>query len=164
MHCGLIAIRTPQLAHQVLRLYETYSFSFYALVTLVPPALLTALSTSTPNGGALSDSTAAAVILSTFLPILTLYLTGLLTTITLYRLSPLHPLARFPGPLPCKVTGFWMAYKSRTGMQHRYAKALHERYGDVVRIGMCKSTLTKNPGDVGAPCYVLRRRPRARPA
>ena len=87
-------IRTPQLAHQILRLYETYSFSFYALVALVPPALITALSTSSPNG-----VLSLTIIPNPFLPILALYLAGLLTTITLYRLSPLHPLERYPGPL-----------------------------------------------------------------
>ncbi|EJF60792.1 cytochrome P450 [Dichomitus squalens LYAD-421 SS1] len=52
-----------------------------------------------------------------------------------YRLSPLHPLARYPGPLLCKVSALWLAYKSTSGTQHRYVKSLHDRYGDVVRIG-----------------------------
>ncbi|KZP29394.1 high nitrogen upregulated cytochrome P450 monooxygenase 2 [Athelia psychrophila] len=53
-----------------------------------------------------------------------------------YRLSPWHPLARFPGPVACKVSKSVMAWRTYgTGDQHRYIKTLHEAYGDIVRIG-----------------------------
>jgi hypothetical protein len=53
-----------------------------------------------------------------------------------YRLSSFHPLAKFPGPLLAKTSKWWAAYISATaGDQHRCLKRLHDRYGDVVRIG-----------------------------
>jgi hypothetical protein len=53
----------------------------------------------------------------------------------IYRLSPYHPLAKYPGPIPNRVSKWWMAYIISTGKQHTYLKKLHEGYGDIVRIG-----------------------------
>ena len=59
-----------------------------------------------------------------------------LTSFTLaYRLSPFHPLAKYPGPTVAKASKLWGSYHSTTGNVHRYYKSLHERFGDVVRIG-----------------------------
>jgi hypothetical protein len=52
-----------------------------------------------------------------------------------YRLSSFHPLAKFPGPLLAKASKWWGAYHSGIGDQHRCLQRLHDRYGDVVRIG-----------------------------
>ncbi|KAI0265982.1 high nitrogen upregulated cytochrome P450 monooxygenase 2 [Gloeopeniophorella convolvens] len=52
-----------------------------------------------------------------------------------YRLSPWHPLAKHPGPVLARVSKLWSAMISAQGKQHIYYKNLHERYGDVVRIG-----------------------------
>lgn len=53
-----------------------------------------------------------------------------------YRISPFHPLARYPGPLPCKLSKCWMAYLAGSGGKtHVYIDRLHRLYGDVVRIG-----------------------------
>jgi len=61
---------------------------------------------------------------------------GLLSFFTLaYRLSPLHPLAKYPGPVIAKSSQWWMAYLGGKGEIHRYCKDLHDRYGDIVRIG-----------------------------
>ena len=113
--------------HQILRRYETYTFSFYGLAILVPPALIV----SVPFYQGLSP----APTLGSFLQCLALYLTTLVGSILAYRLSPFHPLARYPGPLLGKLSGFWMAYVSTGGRQQHYLKALHDRYGDVIRIG-----------------------------
>ncbi|EGN94651.1 hypothetical protein SERLA73DRAFT_187691 [Serpula lacrymans var. lacrymans S7.3] len=59
----------------------------------------------------------------------------LLSYVLIYRLSPLHPLARFPGPLPNRISKLWMVWVNRKGGQWRHYYALHQRYGDVVRIG-----------------------------
>lgn len=66
---------------------------------------------------------------------LVLFYLTLLTSVVLYRLSPFHPLARYPGPLPCRLTKFWMARIGLNGDQHTYMKELHDLYGDVVRTG-----------------------------
>ncbi|KAL0579555.1 hypothetical protein V5O48_002435 [Marasmius crinis-equi] len=53
----------------------------------------------------------------------------------LYRLSPWHPLARYPGPWICKLTKFRVALEGGKGRLYLYTRDLHEKYGDVVRIG-----------------------------
>ena len=63
------------------------------------------------------------------------YLFVLSVSITLYRISPFHPLAKYPGPLIFKITklaGLWATY---TGNQHRIYKRMHDEYGSVVRLG-----------------------------
>lgn len=57
------------------------------------------------------------------------------TSISLYRLSPFHPLARYPGPAVARVSALWMAYVASRGKRHLYIHQLHEEFGDVVRIG-----------------------------
>ena len=64
-------------------------------------------------------------------------LTALLGSISLYRLSPFHPLAMYPGPTLCKLTKMWTAWISFGGRAHIYYKTLHDRYGPIVRIGEC---------------------------
>jgi hypothetical protein len=63
------------------------------------------------------------------------YWSGLVYFTLAYRLSSFHPLAKYPGPLLAKASKWWAAYLSGTGDQHRCLKRLHDRYGDVVRIG-----------------------------
>ncbi|KAH9035424.1 high nitrogen upregulated cytochrome P450 monooxygenase 2 [Lactarius hengduanensis] len=53
----------------------------------------------------------------------------------LYRLSPFHPLARYPGPAIAKTSKLWAAYHCAKGDLHKLYKSLHDRYGDVVRVG-----------------------------
>ncbi|KAJ3478916.1 hypothetical protein NLI96_g9421 [Meripilus lineatus] len=60
---------------------------------------------------------------------------SLISATVLYRLSPFHPLANYPGPLPCKLSMFWMTWVSKSGKRHIYLKKLHDKYGDIVRIG-----------------------------
>ena len=63
----------------------------------------------------------------------------------LYRLSPLHPLAKYPGPVIAKTSKWWAAYLGGKGAFHRYCKNLHDRYGDIVRVGqLISSILTQN--------------------
>ena len=53
-----------------------------------------------------------------------------------YRLSPFHPLAKYPGPLMAKSSKWWAAYININGDLHRYYRDAHDRYGDVIRIGL----------------------------
>ena len=63
------------------------------------------------------------------------YWSGLVFFTLAYRLSPFHPLAKYPGPVLAKASKWWAAYLSAIGDQHRCYKRLHDRHGDVVRIG-----------------------------
>lgn len=59
----------------------------------------------------------------------------LITSILIYRLSPLHPLAKYPGPFLAKCTQFWNVYHSYTGRTHLNFLRLHKLYGPIVRTG-----------------------------
>lgn len=63
------------------------------------------------------------------------YGTAVTSFTLIYRLSPFHPLAKYPGPAIAKTSKLWAAYLGATGEQHRRHQSLHERYGDVVRVG-----------------------------
>jgi hypothetical protein len=55
--------------------------------------------------------------------------------IATYRLSPFHPLAKYPGPIKNKLSKLTSAVAASTGKQHIYYNKLHKQYGDVVRVG-----------------------------
>ncbi|OSC97576.1 high nitrogen upregulated cytochrome P450 monooxygenase 2 [Trametes coccinea BRFM310] len=111
-------------AHQGLKRLETYSISTHLLLIGVPPVI-----------GVVLLQHDMLLLRAVLLSFSTFFLTLLIST-ALYRLSPYHPLARYPGPIGCKLSKFWMASLAAfTGRQHLYLKRLHERYGDVVRIG-----------------------------
>ena len=60
---------------------------------------------------------------------------SLLTSIACYRLSPWHPLAKYPGPTLAKLSKFWIMYKIWKGQQLDVVTGLHEKYGTHVRLG-----------------------------
>jgi hypothetical protein len=53
----------------------------------------------------------------------------------LYRLSPLHPLSKYPGPMLHKLTSLRTSWVTYQGTAHIHFNSLHEYYGDVVRVG-----------------------------
>ncbi|TEB30428.1 high nitrogen upregulated cytochrome P450 monooxygenase 2 [Coprinellus micaceus] len=63
------------------------------------------------------------------------FFAALFSSMMLYRISPLHPLAGYPGPLLWRVTKFSAAYYGAFGKYHIKLKQLHDRYGPIVRIG-----------------------------
>nr|AAX81445.1 high nitrogen upregulated cytochrome P450 monooxygenase 1 [Phanerodontia chrysosporium] len=71
------------------------------------------------------------------------YWSLLSTFVVAYRISPFHPLARYPGPLLCKISKGWLAYVAgKGGKAHLYVQDLHMRYGEVVRIGPNELSIT----------------------
>lgn len=56
-------------------------------------------------------------------------------SIIAYRLSPFHRLYQFPGPPICKITKLWIVYIAYKGQYYKFLKDLHDKYGDVVRVG-----------------------------
>ncbi|EGN99142.1 hypothetical protein SERLA73DRAFT_137309, partial [Serpula lacrymans var. lacrymans S7.3] len=118
--------------HLVFNRFEPKSpLSHAALIGLVP-ALLTLL--LQPHFSSILQAN-----LITFAA----YYTTLLISICSYRLSPFHPLAKYPGPVLCKLTKFWLAYHGQTGKQYLYYKKLHEKYGSIVRIGPNELSITE---------------------
>jgi hypothetical protein len=108
----------------IFRHFEPSSIPSRATLLIVIPALL-----SGPISRTVQSPYAA-------LPLaFAAYWSGLVLFTLAYRLSSFHPLAKYPGPLLSKTSKWWAAYLSSTGDQHRYIKRLHDRYGDVVRIG-----------------------------
>ncbi|KAF8989678.1 high nitrogen upregulated cytochrome P450 monooxygenase 2 [Cyathus striatus] len=60
-----------------------------------------------------------------------------------YRLSPLHPLYKYPGPILAKCTKFWGIYQTYTGKAHVTTLGLHRKYGSVVRTGPNELSITE---------------------
>ncbi|KAF7295570.1 hypothetical protein MIND_01097000 [Mycena indigotica] len=60
---------------------------------------------------------------------------SLSASIVIYRVSPFHPLAKYPGPLVCKATKLWTLGISIRGYHYLYLKKLHDKYGPYVRTG-----------------------------
>ena len=69
----------------------------------------------------------------------TTFYTTLSTSIALYRLSPWHPMARYPGPVLAKLSKAYMVYVGRRTKPYLWLQEQHNKYGDVVRIGVCSS-------------------------
>jgi hypothetical protein len=65
----------------------------------------------------------------------TVYFALLSLSISVYRLSSSHPLAKYPGPFLCKLTKLWSFWFAVSGKQHLFYKRLHQKYGVVVRVG-----------------------------
>ena len=64
-----------------------------------------------------------------------IFYVSLASSIVLYRISPVHPLAKYPGPLSMKISKFVWSYHASTGKQHIVFKKLHDKYGSIVRVG-----------------------------
>ncbi|KAF8989690.1 high nitrogen upregulated cytochrome P450 monooxygenase 2 [Cyathus striatus] len=60
-----------------------------------------------------------------------------------YRLSPLHPLYKYPGPILAKCTKLWGIYQTYTGKAHIATLGLHRKYGSVVRTGPNELSITE---------------------
>lgn len=122
---ALCAVLAAALAcHLVFNRCEPVHPLAHCALLLFPPAVLTVLiCTAFPS---ISHALAA---------VFGLYYTFILLSVAAYRLSPFHPLAGYPGPLPCRISKFWMAWISSDGKQHEYYSRLHHKYGNIVRIG-----------------------------
>ncbi|KAG6909161.1 hypothetical protein DXG01_001788 [Tephrocybe rancida] len=109
--------------HLYFRKFEPKSPLICASILLLEPAVFLAL-LSWPTLGIVSVLTVYGV-----------FLTSLMMSIVVYRLSPWHPLAEYPGPMLNKITQFRNVYVQWSGFQHLVLKELHDQYGTFVRIG-----------------------------
>ncbi|TBU27634.1 high nitrogen upregulated cytochrome P450 monooxygenase 2 [Dichomitus squalens] len=115
------------LAHQIFRRCEMFSLLLHSSLVFLPPAMATSYTIFAP-----SDELG---VFSTMVFSYVVYLGMLSTSVIFYRFSPFHPLHRYPGPFWCRTSMFWHAVRITAGQQMRYLRVLHERYGDIVRIG-----------------------------
>ncbi|KAI0964040.1 hypothetical protein AcW1_000956 [Taiwanofungus camphoratus] len=122
-HTFLVVIATALLVYVIFKRYEPSQVSAHVCFLVVLPAILVA-----PFLRHLTLLRALFVCFSAYFGTLAL------CTVS-YRLSPLHPLAQYPGPASHKVSKLWMAILALHGRQHLHIHDLHERFGDIVRIG-----------------------------
>jgi hypothetical protein len=112
----------PQINHLYFHWFEPKSATLPLLLLAVQPlALLVVL------GVPISYTSVPVVYFS--------FITSLCSSIVVYRISPWHPLAEFPGPMVNKISKVWGAWVSLGGSQHRVNKQLHDIYGPFVRTG-----------------------------
>ncbi|RPD58907.1 high nitrogen upregulated cytochrome P450 monooxygenase 2 [Lentinus tigrinus ALCF2SS1-7] len=114
-------------AHQLFRRYEIYSVSIHAFLFLVPPALV-AVHVS-------SQSSCTLPLSAALVNALVSYIGALAASVVAYRLSPLHPLARYPGPVWRKVSMIGPAILAATGHRAQAFVEMHKKYGNIVRSG-----------------------------
>jgi hypothetical protein len=112
-----------QLVHIIFNRYEPRSIPTIAALTVVLPSALSLL---------LFDH---GSLVQAWMLTFSIFTGSLLGSVAIYRLSPFHPLARYPGPILGKVSGFWMVWITSRGKRYLYIQSLHNKYGDVVRIG-----------------------------
>nr|GAT50702.1 predicted protein [Mycena chlorophos] len=117
------AILLGVLTHVFFHRYEPASASgpFFAL--LLEPLLLVLFLDF--NNASLSITIAVAAA----------FWASLVTSIVAYRLSPWHPLAHVPGPVLARISKWWSVRNVFKGNQQRVFKALHDQYGECVRVG-----------------------------
>jgi len=109
----------------IFRHFEPGSIPSLATLLIVIPALLSGPISYTVQSPYIALSLAFAA-----------YWSSLVFFTVAYRHSSFHPLAKYPGPFLARTSKWWSAYLSGTGNQHRLLKRLHDRYGDVIRIGL----------------------------
>lgn len=59
----------------------------------------------------------------------------LAVSVLCYRLSPLHDLWKYPGPILARCSKFYGLWQQHSGEMYLKVQAMHDRYGDVVRTG-----------------------------
>jgi hypothetical protein len=79
------------------------------------------------------------------------HVVALIASAVLYRLSPFHPLARFPGPLINRITSLRLVQIVASGKRYQIVNDLHKRYGVAVRTG--PNTISLNSHDAILPIY-----------
>ncbi|KAJ7650724.1 cytochrome P450 [Roridomyces roridus] len=115
----LLTVLAAVISHLIFNRLEPRGVPSFAALLVLPPSILSILAPRDRS------------ILMIFL----MYFSAILASVVLYRISPFHPLASYPGPVLCKISKLWLAGISLGGKQHVYYRDLHRRYGDVVRVG-----------------------------
>ena len=118
--------------HTIYRRFEPQPINYQATL------LLLVLIPAIPAYGLVSTASAGGTICSSLFMLslsYSLFYTILVISIIIYRVSPFHPLASFPGPSLSRVSQLWPALVCSQGKRHEYFKGLHDKYGPYVRVG-----------------------------
>jgi hypothetical protein len=121
-----LLIRLSQASYIYFKAYEPKNPLLLAALLLVAPGALSVVWMG-------STASTYAATASAFLS----YWSFLVIFTVVYRISPFHPLARYPGPRLARVTKWYSVYKIIQGKQHLHYKRLHDTYGNTVRVGAC---------------------------
>lgn len=120
----LLTIGTGMFVHLLFNRLEPRKTRYYlALLVGIPTMLIIHLSP-------LFSSVLVAVFC-----IYPLFLLALACSVILYRLSPVHPLAKFPGPILDRISMIRLFTIAAGGKRHEYFKKLHDTHGPFVRFG-----------------------------
>ena len=162
-----ILLTSPQLVHSFFQKYEPQSPGICVFLLLILPG---AVSGAFVRG--------ASSVLGPLLRTYAIFHASLALSIVFYRLSPFHPLAKYPGPVLAKTSKLWFvsthgrtpecsilmvhlseAYLGWQGKQHVHYRNLHKQYGDVVRVGMSNPTtripVGLNPSPTSGPNEIM---------
>ncbi|KAI0712109.1 cytochrome P450 [Earliella scabrosa] len=120
----IVVISIALLVYLVFKRFEPVHIRHHFGLLLVLPALLAAFVLSPHYAPGRAALIAYAVHFAT-----------ILTATIVYRASPWHPLARYPGPFIYRLSKLAFAWTASDGKQYVHLHQLHERYGDIVRIG-----------------------------
>lgn len=122
----ILVITTSFITYRIFKRFEPDKFIPVGILLILIPSLLVPVVHIH-----LSNHSLPLATITTF----TSYYTLILLYVAIYRLSPFHPLAKYPGPIVNKLSKFVMSYRVTTGRQHLYIRELHRIYGDIVRTG-----------------------------
>ncbi|KAF2802071.1 cytochrome P450 [Mytilinidion resinicola] len=114
--------------HAITQLYEPQPHEVLILSLLTNAGLFKYLESTT--GG----QDASVSLLSLIFKINLLYTATLFLSVAIYRRF-FHRARHFPGPLFASLTKFWAFFTLYSGNYHRTTRALHQKYGDFVRVG-----------------------------
>lgn len=73
--------------------------------------------------------------------LVTVHLACVAAVVAVYRISPLHPLHAFPGPLINKITALKQVQMVASGKRYLIVEDLHAKYGTFVRVGTPRELL-----------------------
>ncbi|EQB49466.1 hypothetical protein CGLO_11204 [Colletotrichum gloeosporioides Cg-14] len=124
--CGVAAI-TGLLSHWLYFIHGPKSMDAAGIVAFHVVALFMLLTRTVLSYGFYDGLVVSAAVSGS-------YFAALYTSIGVYRIF-FHPLRKFPGPFPARITKFYSMWANRDWKLHDRILRLHEKLGDVVRLG-----------------------------